>query len=426
MDAAFTNSLFSLALHGYPSAPSSEPLRTHALTFADLSFAYVVSRGFSFFRNPSCVLLSCYLRATLPNPEARKCTRVARQGGFVPSIIPVKGGYRATVTRSKLGFRQSKTFTRKGDAQRWGTQLEADIDRDGLPEPEPDSGSIADLISNYIDRHQAVRELGRTKLAGLKQMLRWDITKLNPGELTQAVALGHLEGRRADGAGPATVNNDLVWLRTVLRFHGISKYRTAIDAINDASVVAKQMGITAKAKKRDRRPTDDELIQLTNFLRVSRNKWMVDVVWFAIYSARRQAEIGRLLREDNNSDELTGVVRNLKDPLKREIHERFKYTSLAWELIQRQPEHSSGRIFPRNEDSISKHFTTACKLLGIVDLRFHDLRHEAVSRLFEQGMDIPTVAQHSLHKQWATLQRYANLNPANAGKKIEHLTLDEI
>ncbi len=35
--------------------------------------------------------------------------------------------------------------------------------------------------------------------------------------------------------------------------------------------------------------------------------------------------------------------------------------------------------------SVGAAFTGACRLLGIQDLRFHNLRHEATSRLFERG-----------------------------------------
>ena len=49
------------------------------------------------------------------------------------------------------------------------------------------------------------------------------------------------------------------------------------------------------------------------------------------------------------------------------------------------------------------------QLLGIEDLRFHDLRHEGTSRLFELGHDIPRVAQHTGHRSWQNLQRYTHL-----------------
>jgi len=66
-------------------------------------------------------------------------------------------------------------------------------------------------------------------------------------------------------------------------------------------------------------------------------------------------------------------------------------------------------IFPYSTDAISAAFTRACKTLEIGDLRFHDLRHEGVSRLFELGMTIPQVATVSGHRSWNSLQRYTHL-----------------
>ena len=67
------------------------------------------------------------------------------------------------------------------------------------------------------------------------------------------------------------------------------------------------------------------------------------------------------------------------------------------------------RIFPYSTDAISAAFTRACKILGIEDLRFHDLRHEGISRLFEIGRTIPQVAAVSGHRSWTSLKRYTHL-----------------
>jgi|SRR5665213_1509090 len=73
----------------------------------------------------------------------------------------------------------------------------------------------------------------------------------------------------------------------------------------------------------------------------------------------------------------------------------------------------SGYIFPYDPNSVSAAFTRACQLLGIKHLRFHDLRHEATSRLFERGYQIHEVAQFSMHDSWNELKRYANLTSEN-------------
>ena len=51
-------------------------------------------------------------------------------------------------------------------------------------------------------------------------------------------------------------------------------------------------------------------------------------------------------------------------------------------------------------------------VLAWSDLRFHDLRHEAISCFFELGLNIPEVAVISGHKDPRMLFRYTHLRAA--------------
>jgi integrase len=61
--------------------------------------------------------------------------------------------------------------------------------------------------------------------------------------------------------------------------------------------------------------------------------------------------------------------------------------------------------------SVGVAFRRACKELKIRDLRFHDLRHEATSRLLEANLTIEKVALVTGNKDWKMLRRYTNLRP---------------
>lgn len=137
---------------------------------------------------------------------------------------------------------------------------------------------------------------------------------------------------------------------------------------------------------------------------------MSDIIWFAVHSARRQSEITNLLVDDNDEETRTGIVRNLKHPSDRELFRSFKYTHEAWEIVVRQ-KHNNDRVFPFEPKTIGAAFTRACRVLEIEDLHFHDLRHEATSRLFETGYSIVEVQQFTLHDSWGTLSRYTHLRP---------------
>jgi len=54
----------------------------------------------------------------------------------------------------------------------------------------------------------------------------------------------------------------------------------------------------------------------------------------------------------------------------------------------------------------------------LVDLRFHDLRHEAASRLFERGLNSMEVASVTGHRTLQILKRYTHLKAGELAQKL--------
>ena len=71
--------------------------------------------------------------------------------------------------------------------------------------------------------------------------------------------------------------------------------------------------------------------------------------------------------------------------------------------------YSEKNLIPLSPKTIGGEFRKACKILGIQDLKFHDLRHEGCTRLAEQGFTIPQIQQVSLHDSWGSLERYVSV-----------------
>ena len=85
-------------------------------------------------------------------------------------------------------------------------------------------------------------------------------------------------------------------------------------------------------------------------------------------------------------------------------------------LLQKVPQVHE-KVFPITANCLRLAWGRARAKAEIKDLRFHDLRHEAISRFFEMGMSIPEVALISGHKDVRQLFRYTHLNPSNVFKK---------
>lgn len=67
-------------------------------------------------------------------------------------------------------------------------------------------------------------------------------------------------------------------------------------------------------------------------------------------------------------------------------------------------------LVPFRTEAIDKNWRRLRNALGIDGLHFHDLRHEAATRLAEQGKTIPQIQQYTLHDDWNSLKRYVNLD----------------
>jgi len=74
-------------------------------------------------------------------------------------------------------------------------------------------------------------------------------------------------------------------------------------------------------------------------------------------------------------------------------------------MLERMPRNINGRVFDVHPDVVTSNFIECCRRAGIEGLRLHDLRAEAVSRLFEKGLDVNSVKSISGHKS-AIFMRY--------------------
>lgn len=323
--------------------------------------------------------------------------------------------WRALV-RLKGMLPKSGTFPTLAMARTWATRLEREhAERQARGETASADMTLGEAIGWYVEHVGATAKWGRSKQADLLRLKGYPLAQERIADLDVRAYARHVDGRRRDGAGPATASNDLVWLRQVLRSARATLGVPAnLQALDDAVHELRNRRQIAKSKARTRRlaPAEEQALLAHFAERDARSEIpMADVVRFALATGRRQEEITRLRWAD--LDEPAGIawLDDVKHPRHKVGNRRaFRMLSEAWSIVARQLR-AGERVFPFEPKSIGAAFTRACRLLAIHDLRFHDLRHEATSRLFERGYSIQEVALFTLHESWATLKRYANLRP---------------
>jgi integrase len=195
---------------------------------------------------------------------------------------------------------------------------------------------------------------------------------------------------------------------------GLWKLPVSPEPIEVARANMGHLKISTKSTERKRRPTEQEIDRLCDYLDEHSSLPMRDIIDFAIESAMRIEEITLLRWVDLNEADRTILIRNRKHPRDKVGNgQEVPLLGRTFEIVQRQPKPAeltpASRIFPVLADTVSTIFPRAKKALGIDDLRFHDLRHEGVSRLFEQGCQIQEVALVSGHRDWKMLARYTQI-----------------
>lgn len=343
-------------------------------------------------------------------------------GTIVPR--PQKDGttrYRAQIRimqKGKIVCNESRTFSKQAMAKAWMAKREKELEQPGALDKSKHGGvSIGTMLQAYAD--EVSDGFGRTKKEHIKQLAGMPLANEPALGITSARLIQHIQWRKGQGAGPSTIANDLVWLRVVYRYAKAAwGWPVNLEAIEDANTAARAARLIAKSAKRTRRPTPEELEKLSVYFQRKKREHkssppMHIVLWFAIYSCRRLGEIISIRREDLHKDSGTYLVRDMKHPDGSAGNDKVALMgNQGWEVVDAwlaQSPGDTGLLFPYTADAISASFSRACKVLGIDDLRFHDLRHEACSRLAEDGATIPEIQQVSLHESWSSLSVYVNV-----------------
>jgi integrase len=327
------------------------------------------------------------------------------------SVVRIGKRWRALVRRK--GYPPAcKTFATKAQATTWARGVEANIDA-GRPLAAVAALGVGELIQTYRE----LREASRPILDTANEHYMLEHLDAGLGELPSLSIkdlVGYCKMRRAEGAGPYTVNMEISKLGTVLRYaaSALELQLQLADVVGHARPLLTHLKLIGGGGQRERRAGEDELTRICEAL----SPQIADVVRFAVASCMRRGEIVRIRWVDVNVAMRCVLIRDRKDPRNKLGNDQLvPLLGEAWDIANRQPRESDA-IFPYHEQTITKAFTGACKRLSIPDLHFHDLRHEGTSRLFEQGYTIEQVALVTGHRDWRHLRRYTNLRPEDLHK----------
>jgi integrase len=352
--------------------------------------------------------------------------------------------YRAVINIRKksngIEYFATETFSTKTLAKAWLKREEDKLEKN--PHLLSTNNKIitgAISLSSAITRYKAeITDYGRTKAFTLEMLKKYDISQKSLSDLRRTDYANHALRRRdgyknenydLDPVEPSTILFEFQCLKTVLDhaelLWGIeidfNEYEKAVKGLRKSRVIS-------ESEERNRLPTSKELQDLTTYayidfnLKNYSNTPLYLIMWLDIYTGRRLGELSRLEIKNYDKENKKWFLKGIKHPNGSKGNDKwFVVSDDAVEIIEEllKPDirkkmllrgGDDQYLIPTHEENISRNWQKIKKLAGIDDLRFHDLRHEAATRLAEQGLTVPQIQQYTLHDDWNSLKRYVNLD----------------
>lgn len=329
----------------------------------------------------------------------------------------------ATITKRKSGWsvqirrkgypQQTRTLPTKAEALARARQQEGRIDRALAPINLQllKGTTLRDLLERYLEEVTPLKDSADSEALRLKKLLREQpLCDLTLADLTPKVFADYRSARLTI-VRPGTVHRELGLIR-----HAIEVARREWEMDLPANPLDK-VKRPALSNARDRRLTPGEYERLRLALGRTRNQLIAPVIDFAIHTAMRRGEILALRWDQVNWHQRTAYIADSKTGVPRTIPLLDGALAVLQSLL---PDGTAarGHVFPLTVEALKQAWDRARVRAGLCDLHFHDLRHEAISRLCEMGLTMPEVALISGHKDPRMLFRYINLRPADLAKKL--------
>ena len=299
---------------------------------------------------------------------------------------------------------QTKSFLLKKDAELWARQTEISLQKNNLGIRLRSYPPFIEIINRYVKEVSFLKRGYENEKHHLSNIFKEKFIYLPLNKITPLYFAQYRDKRLQE-----------VKSSTLLREFNILNHIFTVCMTEWDYEINNPLKKIKKPKandKRERRLTEYEY----NFL-VKRNypqQSLRYIIEFAIETGMRRSEILKLKWE--NIENGIASLYNTKNGDDRHVPLTRHSQRILNELTK-----VSDYVFPITADCLKSAWNRIKTKSGVKDLRFHDLRHESVSRFFEMGLSIPEVALISGHKDVRQLFQYTHLKPQNLREKYKQI-----
>ncbi len=270
---------------------------------------------------------------------------------------------------------------------------------------EAENTSFAEALTRYANEITPRKKGARQERDRIEFLKKHALAHRSLATIRGADIAAYRDERLEAGKSPITVNNELIVISHL--FNTARREWGMESLVNPVSNVRKPK----LPPGRDRRLSGDEEQRLLEHADYP----MHELIVLALETGMRQGELMALTWPGVDLKRRIVTLADTKWGEGRTV----PLSKRAVKTIESLPRRLDGRLFPEaRASSVSHKFRALCNAAGIEGLRFHDLRHEATSRLFELGLNPMEVAAITGHKTLVMLKRYTHLRAEDLAQKL--------
>ena len=297
----------------------------------------------------------------------------------------------------------SKSFYSKSAAKAWALKTEALIESGEYTYHQSNCEMLSDILVRYRDEVSNQKKGATTEIYRINKVLKHPIASERLKHLKPSI-FAEYRDERLSQVSSSSVRRELVILRHCLSL-----------AINEWGIGLREnpilkLNIPRESQPRERRVSSEELKCL---LSNCKHKALHLSIELALETGMRRSELLNSKWQDVDLDKGLLHISLTKNGSSRSI----PLTPRAIELLS-YDRGSSCSVIPISANALRLAWARLCRRCRVIDLRFQDLRHEAVSRFFEMGLSIAEVQLISGHQDVRMLMRYTHLKPEAVRDKL--------
>jgi integrase len=335
--------------------------------------------------------------------------------------IYLRGAAQYQVKLMVAGRRISETFETLAEARTYRDKLRSDtaLDHDKkqvlaqrLRKREVAGETLEKLLDRYVKEVSVLKKSENTDRLRVKKLKRHQIAQTSVYAITKENIQEFFAWLKEGGASDSSIRRYASLISHSLK---TARRRWGMPIPNPVA----DMELPREGKPRRRRLESGEEERLVKELAKAENPLVLPAFQFSVETAMRRGELLGLLWRDVDLAASTATVHDTKNGESRTVPLSPRATEILV-LLQKNNEKDEERVFPITVSRLREAWRAARSRAGVPDLRWHDMRREGASRLFEvHGLDIMEAAAVTGHKTLQVLKdHYTNLRAQKIADKM--------